>query len=246
MRIFFLSDPLNNDAMQTIEEIYRLRLRMLADELGSQRKLADKLQRSPSQVNQWINGAKDSKTGKSRSLDRSTARYIEQMTGKPEGWMDQPLEQTSASNVSPASIGMTPVPLINYIQAGNWREVVDAFQPGDGHEIVYTDQQVSGNTFALHIRGDSMYRPDSPDSFSEGDLVIIDPNVQPRPGEYVAAKNGNQEATFKKYRQRGLNAQGVEYFELVPLNTDYETMRSDLQHITIIGTMIEHRKFRRK
>ena len=91
-----------------------------------------------------------------------------------------------------------------------------------------------------------MYRTDSPDSFSDGDLVIIDPNVTPRPGEYVAVKNCEQEATFKKYRPRGLNAQGQEYFELVPLNPDYETMRSDLQPITIIGTMVEHRKFRKR
>ena len=77
--------------MQTIEEIYRARLLLLASEAGSQRKLAEKLERSPSQVNQWINGAKDSKTGKPRSLDKSTARYIEKKTGKPEGWMDQPL-----------------------------------------------------------------------------------------------------------------------------------------------------------
>ena len=79
--------------MQTIEEIYRHRLLMLVDEYGSQRKLADKLERSASQVNQWIKGAKDSKTGKPRSLDKSTARYIEQMTGKPEGWMDQAIEK---------------------------------------------------------------------------------------------------------------------------------------------------------
>ena len=79
--------------MQTIEEIYRARLSLLASEAGSQRKLAEKLERSPSQINQWINGAKDSKTGKPRSLDKSTARYIEKMTGKPEGWMDQPLPE---------------------------------------------------------------------------------------------------------------------------------------------------------
>lgn len=156
------------------------------------------------------------------------------------------MEAQQASNVAPTAIGMTSIPVISYIQAGQWNEVVDPYQPGDGDETIYTDQAVSANTFALRIRGDSMYRADSPDSFSEGDLVIIDPNVQPRPGEYVAAKNCDQEATFKKYRPRGLNAQGVEYFELVPLNPDYETMRSDLQPITIIGTMIEHRRFRRR
>ena len=71
---------------------------------------------------------------------------------------------------------------------------------------------------------------------------MIDPDVQPKPGGFVAARNGKQEATFKRYRPRGLNEKGVEYFELVPLNENYPTMRSDLEEITIIGTAVEHRK----
>ena len=41
------------------------------------------------------------------------------------------------------------------------------------------------------------------------------------------------EATFKKYRPRGLNEQGQQVFELVPLNEDYPSMRSDLTAIRI-------------
>ena len=78
--------------------------------------------------------------------------------------------------------------------------------------------------------------------FKEGDVVLIDPDVQPKPGGFVAARNGKQEATFKRYRPRGLNEKGVDYFELVPLNENYPTMRSDLEEITIIGTAVEHRK----
>ncbi|SEL13177.1 Helix-turn-helix [Roseateles sp. YR242] len=84
--------------MQLIEEIYRARLKLLANEAGSQRALAERIGKSPAQISQWINGSKDSKTGRPRSMDRSTVREIELRFPKPEGWMDQPvvMEETGA------------------------------------------------------------------------------------------------------------------------------------------------------
>ena len=82
--------------------------------------------------------------------------------------------------------------------------------------------------------------------FAEGDRIIIDPRIKPNPGDFVVARNGDDEATFKKYRPKGLNEHGQDIFELVALNPDYPSMRSDLSHIEIIGTMVEHRRYRRK
>lgn len=76
--------------MQPIDEIYRQRLAMLIEESGGQTKLANRIGKSPSQVNQWLHGAKD-KHGNRRALSRHSARSIEAAVGKPEGWMDQPL-----------------------------------------------------------------------------------------------------------------------------------------------------------
>ena len=121
-----------------------------------------------------------------------------------------------------------------------WSEIVDSFQPGDAGDWLLTDIDLSDSAFALDIRGNSML-PD----FNPGDRVIIDPEIAPQPGDFVAAKNGEQEATFKKYRPRGMDSHGNIIFELVPLNDDYPTLRSDVQHIRIVGTMVEHRKYRR-
>lgn len=148
---------------------------------------------------------------------------------------------TSAStNVAPAPMGGRRVPVITSIQAGMWAEIVDSFQPGDAGDWLLTDIELSDSAFALDIRGNSM-EPE----FKDGDRVIIDPEIAPQPGDFVAAKNGEQEATFKKYRPRGMDAHGNIIFELVPLNDDYPTLRSDVQHIRIVGTMVEHRKYRR-
>jgi len=133
------------------------------------------------------------------------------------------------------------IPLISYIQAGALAEKnpIEAFD-GD-MEYILTDLDVSDFTFALRIEGDSM-EPD----FKAGDVIIVDPEIEPTPGEFVVAKNGGQQATFKKYRPTYTDKKGCQHFELVPLNDDYPVISSDQQPLTIIGVMIEHRIYRRK
>jgi SOS-response transcriptional repressor LexA len=138
-----------------------------------------------------------------------------------------------------------PIPVISKIPAGGPKEIVDAYHAGAGMEELIPDVEVGPYTFGLIIDGPSM-EP----RFVTGDKVIIDPSVNPRPGDFVAFKcnNGNGQedgSTFKQYRPRGMNAQGMDYYELVPLNENYPTIRSDHVECEICGTMVEHRQYRR-
>ncbi|MFQ1876310.1 LexA family protein [Aeromonas veronii] len=146
-------------------------------------------------------------------------------------------------NVEPAVIPQGKrIPVISYVQAGNWREMCEQATTFDGNvEYVTASVDIGSCGFGLWLRGDSMLP-----LFKEGDLIIVDPDEAPQPGDYVVAKNGSNEATFKKYRPRGIDETGQEVFELVPLNDDYPTMHSDRQHIQIIGVMVEHRTFRKR
>jgi hypothetical protein len=96
-RISRISALLFNPAMATTDEIRRERLHLLKKEAGGVRELTEKLERSYSQVSQWLNGSKDSKSGKPRAIASKTARWIEAKLGKEEGWMDQPTEQKKLS-----------------------------------------------------------------------------------------------------------------------------------------------------
>ncbi|EED0553423.1 LexA family protein [Escherichia coli] len=142
--------------------------------------------------------------------------------------------------VTDFNYGARRVPVLSYVQAGAFTSAELLREEGD-FEYILTTAELSESSFALRIRGDSM-EPE----FKEGDIVIIDTDVYPTPGEFVAACNGSHEATFKKYRPVGIGAKGEEDFELVPLNTDYPICRSWEKPIKIIGTMVEHRIFRRK
>ena len=150
-------------------------------------------------------------------------------------------EGSSAGNVIPAPIGLRQIPIISYVQAGCWTESCECRAMDGSIETITTDLDLGSMAFALEVRGDSM----APEIL-EGDVVVIDPDVDPLPGDYVVAKNGSHEATLKQYRPRGTNDQGQEYFELVPLNPVYPAMRSDHHHVTIIGVMMEHRRYRKR
>lgn len=140
-------------------------------------------------------------------------------------------------NVIPASVGKRAVPVISAVQAGLLKEISEPYPPGAGFAVEYTDDNLSQWAFSLEIEGDSMLP-----EFRPGDRVIVDPEIAPNPGDFVVAKNGKEEATFKKYRPRGIGPDGNMIFELVPLNDDYPTMRSDIERLVVIGVMVEHRK----
>lgn len=193
---------------------------------------------SPPSVSDWC-------SGKTKKLDSGNLLKVALFFKVHPAWLESGklpkyLSDVSYNNVTEVSVGVTKIPLISYIQAGIWTEILDNFQVGDADEWLFTDQAASSHTFALEIKGDSMLP-----EFRPGDRVIIDPEVFPSPGDYVAAKNGGQEATFKKYRPRGTNAHGDVIFELVPLNEDFPSIRSDIEPVRIVGTMVEHRKYRR-
>ncbi|MCT6874822.1 LexA family protein [Frischella perrara] len=149
-------------------------------------------------------------------------------------------KEKEINNVEMIKIISHQVPLISYVQAGIWREICE-IKDSTGFDYVMTSLELSEKAFALEIKGDSM-EPE----FKEGDIIIVDPIVKPMPGEFVVAINGDAEATFKKYREIGYDNFERMQFELVPLNPDYTTLSSLKQDIKLIGTMVEHRIFRRK
>lgn len=212
-------------------EIRRRNVRALIEEHGAAA-VADAVGISRSQLSQ-IAGVNPT-----RAIGTTLARRIEEKFNKSRGWIDVLHDPV---NLLAAPIGGRRVPVITYAQAGAPTAVFDAHEPGYGIDEIETDIPVGDNAFALEIRGSSM-EPD----FVEGDRVIIDPSVHPQPGDFVVARCGDGEATFKKYRPRGIDTEGKDIFELVPLNDDYPIIRSEQQPITIVGTMVEHRRYRKR
>jgi SOS-response transcriptional repressor LexA len=80
--------------------------------------------------------------------------------------------------------------------------------------------------------------------FACDDLVLIDPDIQPCPGDYILAKLiPLDEIVFRKYQSTSLFSS--DQFELIPLNEDWGNIILTEKNSEIIGTLIEHRCKRR-
>lgn len=159
--------------------------------------------------------------------------------GVSEGFLVTGKEEKS--NVDTVSLGAMRVPVISWVQAGTWTAESDATGLEGTLEYLLTTDAHSLGTFALRVKGKSM-EPE----FKEGDIIIVNPELAPGPGDYVVAKNGGNEATFKKYRSRGITEHGEDVFELIPLNPDFATLDSSKEKILIIGVVVEHRRAMRR
>jgi SOS-response transcriptional repressor LexA len=134
------------------------------------------------------------------------------------------------SNVASAPDVRGFVPLISWVQAGEFAEAIDVGSNADCELVPITVPKLR-HTFALAVVGDSM----SPD-FPPGMRLIVEPDLEYQAGDYVIAKNGG-EATFKQ-----LVRDGSDWY-LKPINPQYPTKL--LGESRIIGVVREAvRKFR--
>ncbi len=144
----------------------------------------------------------------------------------------------SYDNVEPDDLGPgRTIPVVGMVQAGEFSLAEDGdFPPGVADGYVYSDRK-GRNLFAVRVTNDSM-EP----GFREGDMLVINPNLEARSGDYVIAKiKDENEATFKKLmiHQR---EQGHELIILRPLNPQYQDIViSDPSTVEIIGKVVERK-----
>jgi transcriptional regulator with XRE-family HTH domain len=91
-------------------------------------------------------------------------------------------ELMTGSNVSGQVELRGEVPLVSEVEAGHYT-AIDNFktQAGEGLELVPVNVQVKRHTFGLRVHGDSMIS-DSHDSFPEGSILIVEPDMEALPG----------------------------------------------------------------
>ena len=130
------------------------------------------------------------------------------------------------------------IPILNFGQIALILSETDLMHLTSTAEYwIYADYKEAITCIALKVEENSM----DPE-FKKGDIIIVNTALSPRAGDFVIARTRRDEVVFKKYRRRGLDQRGNEIFELMPLNNDYETIRSDQQRLTIIGVVVEHRR----
>jgi transcriptional regulator with XRE-family HTH domain len=103
------------------------------------------------------------------------------------------------------------------------------------------ERKASTRSFALRIKGEA-----NTPYFMPGDVVIIDPELKPEPGDFVAAHVEKAGIAFCQYRVINFDKDNRPIFDLVPLNSFFPTLSPAAQTIQILGTMQEHRRYRKE
>lgn len=193
--------------VQKTEEIRRAfvaRLKSAAsdsgvDEWGLGTRLAQIAKTTPKAASKWLN--LESMPG------RANMQAIATALGVRVEWLQFGVEPKRAgggspsldNNVEPGPESRGLIPLISWVQAGSWSEVVDLYAVGDAEDWLPCPSNHGPRCFALRVRGESMYDPHGRRSFQDGDIVYVDPDRQPENGTLVIAKlTDSQEATFKR------------------------------------------------
>lgn len=125
----------------------------------------------------------------------------------------------SAKNTENIVTNAQRIPVLSYVQAGNFTEYAPNQMYDEDLEFIETTLKVSPLSFSLRVRGDSMTNPYGLPSIPEGSTVIVDPNVEPASGKFVVARlQGSDEVTVKQYVVDGPNK------FLMPLNPRYQNI----------------------
>ncbi len=195
----------------------------------TQEELADMVGLSQPTVNYLLH---KTKRGSSKTLQ------IAKVCGVSSDWLSTgtgDMVESVKSNIRPADQPTRFVPIISSIQAGNWSEAIDLYEPGYSDETV---ARINGGekVFALYVDGDSMTAPAGVrPSFPEGYIIHVDPDQIPQNGDCVVAKvKGDNKVTFKQLKYDGDKPY------LKPLNPDHKPIFEEFKTIgRVIGVSMK-------
>ena len=195
------------------------RIQELVDAGYKQSELATAAGKTRAAVTHWLNG-------QTLVIKSDSAAGLQALTGYHAVWISTGKgPKKTIKNVSAGPTIRGEVSLLSNVQAGMYTNFVDNLHPGDElYEQIPTTVPVNRYTFALRVVGDSM-QP----RFHEGDILVVEPEMEPNPGDYVIAKNGSEETTFKQLVRDGAD------LYLKPLNERYPI--KPLGKSTIVGVV---------
>lgn len=204
----------------------------------SRSRLADEIGVTPAAISHWL-------LGRVRALKGESAARIEAATGVRASWLVTGQGPKLLAESVPEFQAKPPsnsLPLLSAAQLTRWpREAVALRRQAPS---VLSESGFSADSFAYQIDDLAM----SP-MFSPGDRILCDPAIPPAPGDFVVARTqGTERETrilFRRYRlHTPASAQGEAHFSLIPINDDHPCFDSRQDTLSIIATMIEHRRYR--
>lgn len=231
-------DPLYEKEAQQLKRLFKENSKITQREFAKRYNLG-----TPGNLWQYLNGRRPLNASIASTIARGLGIGVEEFSPRLAQEINS---MKSSSNVVPFEMPkLKKVPRISFAQAGLFNETgqtkpVEWFI--DNGEFDWIDDAFPDGCVTMTVEGRSM-EPD----FQEGDIIVVNPHKFPNPGDFVVAKRQCQftdgvEYSLKKYRPTGYDENGNTVFDLVPLNPDFPTLKSDRDRCSVLGVVVEHRR----
>jgi SOS-response transcriptional repressor LexA len=139
---------------------------------------------------------KDGTRGRRKMSDEAFEK-IEDAFNLGRGWFDEIGAPTSNSINEPSTAGK--VPIVSWAQAAEWCGGTAIYEPGNTQEWLPCPIAHGPRTYALIVRGISMFDPTGNYSFKDSDTIFVDPERDAGHRSLVVARlDDEHEATFKQ------------------------------------------------
>ena len=164
----------------------------------TEQQLADKVGVSRGSIQMWERGDTAPKRANQQAVADALGITVAELMGLQTSASVVRISGPKADAVE-AMASMGAVPLISWVQAGSWSDVADPFQPGDADEWLPCPVAHGPRCYAVKVRGDSMNNPGGRPSYSDGDIIFVDPDRGANHGDRVIVRlDDHAEATFKQ------------------------------------------------
>lgn len=142
--------------------------------------------------------AKDPNTKTVKNIGTAAAREFERVLGLSKGWLDTlhghatVKEDNALYNVTTSMIHDKQIPLLSWVQAGEWCDSGGQDMVAD--DWLITPCKMGNDAFALKVRGSSM-EPE----YYDGEIIYVDPDRVPKHNDDVVVRLvPSSDSTFKR------------------------------------------------
>lgn len=175
-------------------------------------------------------------------IERGTGGYSRESLQRLSKSLNVPLGTLFSENPGEEVMltGRTRVPILADALAGRYVRGETLSTEISQSEYILVDRTGQSRVFGHRVNNSSMVP-----EFRSGDIVVVDPAVQPGPSDYVVVDSGSGVLDVREYRLKGISTDGTREVELAALNPAYPSYTGDPEKMVILGCVVEQQRKRK-
>lgn len=217
-----------------VKDIRRENMRALSRQIGGISEMAERLDKSQSQISHLIG------SNPIKNIGDRIASEVEKAFSKPHGWLDREhfrVQEATAiyelsENHKKDNMLYRVVPILEWDDIRDWPALPTHQKHLENQEKVPAPASISPRSFALRVRDDTMESVGGGISFPINSIIVVDPDHTVEHLSYVIVRiESDKQITFKQLMVDGKRR------SLKPLNSRYSMIELLNTEVTFFGVI---------